>query len=68
MGIVHFCTEIYLSRHNFTVNAADINTSIKASFVVRVNNFAPKSLLSTNTTVVWSLNYIKTDTFVRTTF
>lgn len=45
----------YLSRHDFAVDAADVDAGVEAGFVVGVNHVAPKGLIGTGSTVVWSL-------------
>lgn len=49
------CIEYYLSRHDFAVDAADVDAGVEAGFVVGVNHVAPKGLIGTGSTVVWSL-------------
>lgn len=55
-----FSLKVYLARHNFTVDTTDVDTGIKTSLVVCINNITSKSLVRTNTTVVRSLNCIHT--------
>jgi len=45
----------YLSRHDFAVDAADVDAGVEAGFVVGVNHVAPKCLIGTGSAVVWSL-------------
>lgn len=55
-----FSLKVYLARHNFTVDTTDVDTGIKTSLVVCINNITSKSLVRTNTTVVRPLNCIHT--------
>lgn len=53
-----FClkdSKMYLSRHNFAIDTANVDACIKASLVVCINNITSKSLVSTNSAVVWPL-------------
>lgn len=45
----------YLPWHDFPVDAADVDSGVKAGLVVGVNDVASKGLIGTGTTVVWSL-------------
>jgi len=45
----------YLTRHHFSINSTYVNARIKTCFVMWINNITPESLVSTNTTIVWSL-------------
>jgi hypothetical protein len=45
----------YLPGHDFTVDAANVDSGVKAGLVVGVNDVAPKRLIRTGTAVVWSL-------------
>lgn len=46
---------LYLAGHDFTVDAADVDTGIKTSLVVSINYVTAESLLSTSCAVVRSL-------------
>lgn len=48
--------ELPLARHNLAIDTTNVNASIKTSLVMSVDNITSKSLVSTNTTIVWSLN------------
>lgn len=50
--------KIYLAGHDLAVNAANVDSGIKTSLVVSINDIATKSLFSTNTAVVWPLKKI----------
>lgn len=45
----------YLARHDFAVDAADVDAGVEAGFVVGVDHVAPKCLIGTGSAVVWSL-------------
>lgn len=45
----------YLARHHFSIDATDVDASIKTGFVMRIHNITAKCLVSTNTTVIRSL-------------
>lgn len=59
MGFARKIQKVYLSRHNFAIDAANVDASVKASFVVCINNITSKSFISANSTVVWALNHIE---------
>ena len=47
--------EFPLARHHFSIDATNVDASIKTGFVMGVNNVTAKGLVSTNTTVVGAL-------------
>jgi hypothetical protein len=51
----------YLPRHDFPVDAADVDSGVKAGLVVAVNDVAPKRLVGTGAAVVWSLRKRRTE-------
>lgn len=55
-----FSLKVYLARHNFTVDTTYVDTGIKTSLVVCINNITSKGLVGTNTTVVRPLYCIYT--------
>merc|ERR1712070_1332332 len=44
-----------LSRHDFRVDACNLESSIKASLVMRISNWAANGTVITSTTIVWTL-------------
>lgn len=52
---MHVYMYINLARHNFTIDATDVDASIKTCFVVRIYNVTPKGLISSSPTIVWPL-------------
>jgi hypothetical protein len=50
------CKEcLYLTRHDFSIDATDLNASIEASLVMSVYNITPPSFVSSSSTIVGSL-------------
>merc|ERR1712183_85808 len=47
--------EFPLARHHFSIDTTDIDASIKTGFVMRIYDITAKGLVSTITTIVWSL-------------
>lgn len=45
----------YLARHDFAVDAADVDAGVDAGFVVGVDDVAPEGLIGTGSAVVRSL-------------
>lgn len=44
-----------LAGHHLAVNPTDVDSGVKASLVVCIDDITSKSLIGTNTTVVWAL-------------
>lgn len=49
---------LYLSRHHFPIDAADVNPSVKTCLIMWVNYIASESIGSSSSTVVRSLNSV----------
>jgi hypothetical protein len=54
--MARFESSVHLSWHDLAVDSTDVDAGIEASLVVGVNNITPKRLVSTDTTVVRTLN------------
>jgi hypothetical protein len=51
----HVGRMLYLARHNFSIDATDLNASIQASLIMSIHNITPPSFVSSSPTVVGSL-------------
>lgn len=47
--------KVNLARHNFAVSPTDIDSGVKTSFVMRINDVSSKGFVCSNSTVVRSL-------------
>lgn len=47
---------LYLSGHDFAIDATDVDASIEASLVVSIHDVPTERLVGTSTAVVWSLS------------
>jgi len=56
MGILDL---IYLAWHHFSINSTNVNSCIEASLVVRINNVPSKGFVSTNTTIIGALSFVR---------
>lgn len=57
---------MYLARHHLSIDATNIDASIKTGFVMGVDNVTAKGLVSSNTTVVGPLFTQSTLPFIYT--
>lgn len=58
--IQFFRREVYLARHHLPINATHVNSSIEACLVMSIYDITAKSLVCSNSTIIWALDAIKT--------